>query len=325
VKESLRALLDDEARPPTLGERLDGDGRRIAARHEWTSAVGARLALPIRRAEELQGLFSGRFERTEASDDGPVAVPTGVSPRITGPAPQVEGRSTRPERDDGRPLPVDVRSRLRDFAGPAADVLRVHSDAAADRTAVAHAADAVTMGADVYVRDGRFRPDEPAGFALLAHEATHVSAALERGGAGSVPAGGPAAEEALALGLERLALGRERLADRALHGGPGPDGRGGPPSGPGSQVPASVGRVAGPPPGRAVARPGPPTISPADGGRPGASPPALGTAVPRAAAVDRPPDPQPPPFDVEVLRRELSRELMGELLSRLRSDAERGG
>ena len=43
---------------------------------------------------------------------------------------------------------------MREVAGPGADVMRVHADARADAIARAHAADAVTLGADVY-----FRPD----------------------------------------------------------------------------------------------------------------------------------------------------------------------
>ena len=56
--------------------------------------------------------------------------------------------------------------------------MRVHDDARADAIARAHAADAVTLGADVYFRQGRLAPDDRRGEALLAHEASHVSASL---------------------------------------------------------------------------------------------------------------------------------------------------
>jgi hypothetical protein len=88
--------------------------------------------------------------------------------------------------------------------------MRVHDDARADTIARAHAADAVTLGADVYFRQGRLAPDDRRGEALLAHEASHVSASLGLPGAHGAPPGD--------AGQETLALARERAV---LAGGPG--------------------------------------------------------------------------------------------------------
>jgi hypothetical protein len=203
-------------------------------------------------------------------------------------------------------------------------MLRVHDDAAADRMARAHSADAVTVGGDVYFRDGRYRPDEPSGFGLLAHETTHVSAALETGGAGRASEDGRVAEEDLARARERP------MSDDVS----APSGAGGSPhrSGdPGARIPLTTWSEAG----SAGMRP---TIVPtagdgsasavtADvGGRatavhaasPAGAVPA--GAVPMAAAVDRPADPAQPALDVEALRRDL----LADLMSRLRTDFERG-
>jgi hypothetical protein len=305
VDESSRDVLEDAARPRTVGERLDGACRRIAARHQWTSPVAEQLGPALRRAEELAGLFAGRFDRDESGVDGVDPLQLAASAELPGwpphaghPAPDRHA-AVRPT-GEGRRLPADVRGRLREFAGPAADVLRVHEDAAADHVAKAHSADAVTVGADVYFRDGRFNPDEPEGFGLLAHEATHVSAGLASHGAARVSTGGRAAEENAALVQEQRAHADQAGSLRTLPG-PAPTGRRGTP-------------VAAPPP------PATPARLPAarSGALPPAAAPAAG-AVAMAAPVDRPAAP-PAPFDVEALRRDL----VVELMRRLRSDAERG-
>lgn len=106
----------------------------------------------------------------------------------------------------GRPLPPSARSRLRPLAGPAVDAMRVHDGPAADALTRAAGADAVTVGRDVHMRHGRYAPDRERGLALLAHEATHVAAALDPGPAWS-RATGEAEEERSARHLERLVLG----------------------------------------------------------------------------------------------------------------------
>jgi hypothetical protein len=302
-----RAVLDDERRPRTVGERLDDVGRRIAARHRWTSGVHERLAPPLRRAEQLAGLFAGRFERDESGGEGIEVVPRTApgegsahsAPAAVDPPLPTQDGAPLPGRPAGRPLPADVRTRLRDVAGAGADVLRVHDDAGADTLARGHGADAVTIGADVYFRAGRFRPDEPAGFGVLAHETSHVTTTLETAGAGRASPGGRAAEEDVALTREWSA--------RAEH----------PPVLRGTALPHTAGARPAPvvvPPGR--------TAGPAGPAGPAGAPPVAGgtpAAVPMTAAVDRPAAPQAP-VDVEALRRDL----VAEVMNRLRSDAERG-
>ncbi|MFM9693534.1 eCIS core domain-containing protein [Streptomyces europaeiscabiei] len=92
--------------------------------------------------------------------------------------------------DDGwqRPTPHVLRRLER---GLRADLsaLRIHTGPAADRLAHGLGADAFACGAHVFFRRGAYRPDTPAGFRLLAHEAAHVvQQALGRvGGTGRGP------------------------------------------------------------------------------------------------------------------------------------------
>ncbi len=63
--------------------------------------------------------------------------------------------------------------------GTAAREARIHRDGQADRMARRLQADAVTIGADIFFRYGRFEPESPEGFALLSHELTHVRQHLQ--------------------------------------------------------------------------------------------------------------------------------------------------
>lgn len=82
------------------------------------------------------------------------------------------------QREEGQPLPLLVQQRLRDVVGPGTETIRTHSDERADAIAHAQRADAVTVGQHVFFRKGYFLPQERKGFALLAHEATHVLQAM---------------------------------------------------------------------------------------------------------------------------------------------------
>jgi Domain of unknown function (DUF4157) len=323
---ALVGLPDDPARLPTLGERLAVLGLLLRDRHLPVYAWAASFAPLLRRLEDLDRSWADRFERDEsgqpkaiallpgrlsaereigAPGHAPTAQPT-PGPQVTSPEPHGPARPV---------LPADVRARLRAVAGPGADRMRVRADATADALARTWRADAITIGTEVHVRSGRFRPDTPAGFALLAHEARHVTALLGRdGGARRATPHGVAAEEDAALRVERLARS-DRLPARAARSGapdhgPGPRAARGAlpvPEGPTARSHPAV-------PGR------PPSASASAASWPGGDP---GATVPMRADVDR--DEGAPavgvPFDVEGLRRSL----IDDLMRRLRSDFERGG
>lgn len=257
-------------RPKTWGEWLADQARRRMDRRGPALAVH-RLVPVLDRVAGLDVSNPRRFERVER-------LPTAA------PAPPPEPA----------PLPADARDRLRDLIGPAVDTVRVRDDDDADNTARVHRADAVAIGREVHFRRGQYRPSHPAGLALIAHEATHVAAALGPGASVSrSTARGIAQEEA------RAAAAEARFARATAPGRPSP--------------------------------PSPPTVSPA---QPAPAPAARQTAAagqpptdaalrPMAAPSDRDTPPaaaSPNEIDVDDLKRSVLRDL----LAQIRSDAERG-
>src|SRR6266508_1726616 len=277
-------MTDDDQRVRTLGERLDEAGRRLSVRHlpayPWAGGLGRVLA----RARSLTGQFDGRFERVEWPPDGRDltasatrwAARRGAAGTAPGPAgvPGLPVAADGARAGEGRPLPADVRARLRARVGPGADALRVHDDGAADALARAHRADAVTVGRDVYFRGGRYRPRQDGGFALLAHEATHVLALLHPAVAWRRATDGGVADE------ERSALAAERAVPGGLesHGGAG------------TRPPATPAKGGAPPRQAPAARP-------------------MAAPVDRDAAAPS----SPAPLDLQGLRRSLIDDLMRQL------------
>ena len=302
---------DDVPRQAMLGERLTVIGERLRRRHLPVYAWAAGFAPVLARVEALTQSWERRFERDESGEPRPVLNPRPAR-SISSVAEQPLTSSPGPARPPAEPialaeqaegqhrvLPVDVRARLRNVAGRGADHIRVRTDAAADATARSQRADAVTIGADVQLRAGRFRPDTPEGFALLAHETSHVTALLAPGGVGRrTSPTGHAAEEKTAGQVEWLARRQDPFG--AGHGVHAPS----PPPGP-----RPIAGISAP---RAPSAP---------------EPPQAGTALPSAAAVpmraevDRVEAVAPSPVDLEGLRQSL----IDDVMHRLRSDFERGG
>ncbi|MFF4452195.1 DUF4157 domain-containing protein [Streptomyces goshikiensis] len=321
------------APPPTLGERLDAQGRGLAARLLTPLPWAGPLRVFVDHAAGLV-VCAGRFDRVESAPDRPVplvaersrvrprpvygargatgreaaAPPAGPDAgrapgRSPAPRPPSDGGAARPDGPRDEVLPAATRARLRAAVGPAADLMRVHHDEPADALARTRRADAVTVGRDVFFRRGRLRPREERGFGLLVHEATHVLALMRPGAAWHRATGaGVRAEEAEALAAERAAA-------------PGvfPP-AGGPPPGPSTRSGAASARPPGPAAGAPAAGP---AVAPA--------PPSASAAAPAMAApADREAAgaaPSPAPVDVQALRRDL----IDDVMRRLRDEFERGG
>jgi len=84
-------------------------------------------------------------------------------------------------RSSGAPLPASVRGPMeRAFSHSFGDV-RLHADAEASALTREHGARALTVGADVYFRDGVWEPESPDGARVLAHELAHVVQQRRRG------------------------------------------------------------------------------------------------------------------------------------------------
>ena len=224
--------------------------------------------------------------------------------------PEEERNSEAPDADV-REVPADVRSRLRREVGPAADLMRVHDGPQADAHARAADADALTLGSDVYLRQGRWAPRRDEGVALLAHEATHVASLIDPGEAWR-RAVGDEAEEALARARERSLLGAR----------PGPF-----PTAPvGGGLPDVLGPLAAPfrtAPAQGAST-SPAAMSYTAHPAPAPSPPPPGATIPASATragVERDLTTSPAPApDLDALRRGV----IAEVMQRLRSEIERG-
>ncbi|MEU6716719.1 DUF4157 domain-containing protein [Nonomuraea sp. NPDC046802] len=197
-------------REPTLGERLAARAAALRGRRAAVPGWSAALTPVLERLRALPDPERSPRLRAEVR----VPPPGWERPEFTwplthpapSPAPAHAGEGPAPVAGGpGEPIRGDLRERL----APDYEVarVRVHHDEHADQVAQAHGADAVTVGQDVYFRAGRFRPDEPEGFALLAHEVWHATEPGRTGGAAHrATAWGAAREERAALAHERTLL-----------------------------------------------------------------------------------------------------------------------
>jgi hypothetical protein len=114
----------------------------------------------------------------------------------------------------GRPMESGVRRRMQAHLGYPLGAVRVHDDAEAARSARELGARAYTVGGHVVFGPGRYRPETPDGFRLLAHELAHVVQA----GQGRIA---PETEAPLRLSHPSDPLEREadQVAERAAGGG----------------------------------------------------------------------------------------------------------
>jgi hypothetical protein len=176
------------SRPPTLGERLAMDGRRVIARRATEPSWLAAARPVMSRVASLPTPASRPVNRVEAPTSAP-AIPVADEER------------------EGDPLPAVVQERLRPMLGQAVSAMRVHDDAEADARARAHQADAVAVDHEVFFRAGRYRPHTPEGLALVAHEALHVRESARPATTWRRATGaGVADEEREAVQLERSLL-----------------------------------------------------------------------------------------------------------------------
>jgi hypothetical protein len=74
----------------------------------------------------------------------------------------------------GAPLPGAARERFEQSLGVDLGGVRVHTGAASAQAARDLQAQAFTTGADIHFGDGHYRPDDPYGMHLLAHEVAHT-------------------------------------------------------------------------------------------------------------------------------------------------------
>ena len=288
----------------TLGQRLNRHAKWLMSAH--TPAFGWLRPMQelLDHLASLPGPAAGRFDRIEAGGSL-VDFHDRIMPALrffddrgqTSTGRQIVG--TDGETTTGRHLPSDVLAQVRRVIGRDAAAMRVHDDRTADMVARAHQADAVTFGRDVYFRQGRFRPRDPLGFGLVAHEATHVTELLAPGAAWRRLTRSGQHDE------ERVAEANERRAsmDSRAHSAPPPA----PPQRFGQPPTDVVGFVAVTPQQGQPVESSPSEV---------AAPPAL---QPMLAAEDRAAD-AAVPLDLEALQRSL----LEDIKRQLRTEFERG-
>ena len=84
------------------------------------------------------------------------------------------GASANAETASGKPLEPVARQRLEAGFGADFSTVRIHADRRAAEAADQRGAQAYTDGEAIVFADGAYRPDNPHGLHLLAHEAAHV-------------------------------------------------------------------------------------------------------------------------------------------------------
>jgi hypothetical protein len=92
-------------------------------------------------------------------------------------APAVEAALLR--SGGGDPLPAALRHEMEQALGLSLAGVRVHTDDLAARACQALAAEAFTLGEDIFFASGAFAPETRAGRKLIAHELTHVAQAAQ--------------------------------------------------------------------------------------------------------------------------------------------------
>ncbi len=161
---------------------------------ERPAARQTRVALPIE-----QSRLTADEPVPLQTKSNPPPVPVVVPPEHSSSDDEGERLQERVRQGNPRVLNASVQGFLSGLLGLTVRPLRPHDDAAADELARRSGADAVSLGDDLAFRAGHFRPDQPAGVALIAHECTHAAAAT---GARNGSATEKTAEEGTALANE---------------------------------------------------------------------------------------------------------------------------
>jgi hypothetical protein len=112
-------------------------------------------------------------------------------------------------RDAGEPLPARDRATLEPLIGVESRAVRIHAGPEAGAVAERLGARALTLGRHVVFGRDEYRPGDPAGRRLLAHELAHVAQSATSRGVPSTAAARRAAESQA-----------ERVAGRAVRGEP---------------------------------------------------------------------------------------------------------
>jgi hypothetical protein len=197
---SLSRLIPSRTRPLARSEeRAPGSGSAAASRRlppAYGVALADRQAVPVgmparpwTRPAIGPADDAAEREATAMADRTAAHAPAGRL-RLGPAAPAPPGASLAPPlvqqaiSAPGEPLERSTRSALEPQFGRDFSRVRVHTDAAADASARAVAAEAYTVGNHIAFAAGRYAPWTPAGMRLLTHELAHVAQQAAASGAG---------------------------------------------------------------------------------------------------------------------------------------------
>ena len=190
--------MDTHKLPPvrTLGILLAEHAQYMKARNTLTPGWLDPLAVVMQRVRSLPVPTAERFQRRETLARA-IGIARPVTSEIFGeqnpdwsagvtgfdPAPADPEQARDPFGESSSPgqvLPVDVRGQLQTALGGrhVDENVRVHDDEVSDAFVHRERAAAVTIGQDIFLRQGQFRPQDPEGMALLAHEMVHALNAM---------------------------------------------------------------------------------------------------------------------------------------------------
>jgi hypothetical protein len=133
------------------------------------------------------------------------------SPRLARESASRHDESFQPAANSGQPLAPDVRIALESTFGQSLENVRVFSDSEADTLAGSYSAAALTIGQDVFFKQGMYDPRTPHGLFLLSHEIAHTVQQQD------AKPGGPLARTHAGDACERDATA---AASRTMHGQP---------------------------------------------------------------------------------------------------------
>ena len=150
--------INMDVAPTRVRQSKQTDGSMQLADNRELSAVQAKMAGIVQRADDEDDLLQGKFvaQRDEDEDD------------------LLQGKFEQPlqrEAENKTGIPDDVKQRMEDSFNTDFSGVRVHPDSAA---APEVGALAYTQGTDIHFAPGQFKPDTSAGQQLLGHELTHV-------------------------------------------------------------------------------------------------------------------------------------------------------
>ena len=115
----------------------------------------------------------------------------------------------------GAALPDGPRARMEESLGHDLSAVRVHTGAASAGAATQLQARAFTTGQDIHFGAGEYRPDDPYGMHLLAHEVAHT--VQQRGGDAA-----PQRKAEVSQPGDAAEVAADRFADHVVHGAPMP-------------------------------------------------------------------------------------------------------